>query len=121
MSSFDRSSGGTGDVVASVSDPLVEVLRTGLALDMRPTLIGEGTRAQVSMDVRFVRSRPVTIVRRATPWGSIDMPRVAVDSVRTNARVPSGGGMLVFSARASRDESQPDVTIIVRPLVIQSN
>jgi hypothetical protein len=114
---FDRAAGGTGSLVQVVTDPLVEVLRTGLALDLRATLSGEGPRPRVSMEVSFVRTRPFEISRRKTPWGPIDMPRVAVDSVRTSARVPSGGGMLVFSARASSDETQPDVTIIVRPLV----
>jgi hypothetical protein len=118
VSDFEQSSGGTGNVVAQVADPIVEVLMSGLTLDVRPTIVGEGRRPFVSLDVRFVRSRPLELAHSKTPWGSIDIPRVAVDSVRTSARVPSGGGMLVFSARASADATQPDVTIIVRPLVV---
>lgn len=118
VSDYEQSSGGTGQVVGTVADPIVEVLRTGLTLGMRATLSGEGIRPRVSMDVRFVRTRPLEMAHSETPWGAIDMPRVSVDSVRTSARVSSGGGMLVFSARASRDEAQPDVTIIVRPLVV---
>jgi len=119
VSDFERSSGGTGMVHEVVADPIVEVLRTGLALDVRPTLFG-GAEPDVALDVRFVRSQPVAIEQRATPWGEIDAPRVAADAVETSARVPPGAGMLVFSARGGEGDGEAgDVTIVIRPRLVE--
>ncbi len=118
VASYERSSGGTGEVVEAVDDPVVETLKTGLALDVRATIL-DGARPQVALDVRFTRSHAVSLTQRVTPWGPIDIPQLLVDTVRTSARVPPGSGMLVFSTRGSRDPAQPDVTIVVRPRLVR--
>ena len=53
VATIERSSGGTGMTTATVSDPIIEVLRTGMALDMRGTVIERGGSKQVAMDVCF--------------------------------------------------------------------
>ncbi|MCO5165301.1 MAG: hypothetical protein M9894_02900 [Planctomycetes bacterium] len=119
VADYERSSGGTGAVAETVPDPIVEVLRTGLALEVRPTVIEEGEGGpRVALDVRFARSAPLTFVDRATPWGPLTTPRVSMDSVRTSAQVPAGAGVLVFAARGVEDDGTSDVVIVVRPRVV---
>lgn len=111
---YERSSGGTGNVVEVVSDPVVEVLRSGISLDLRP-LVADGDRPSVQMDVRFARSVPLALETRPTPWGPIDTPHLSQDAVKTSARVPQGAGMLVFTLSG---EGERNVAIIVRPRVV---
>lgn len=118
VAAYERSSGGTGMVTAVVPDPIIEILRAGLALDVRPTLIDTGDGARVALDVRFARSRPLAFEKRQTPWGPMTMPQVTMDSVRTSAQVPDGSGMLVFAARGTADDGTADVVIVVRPRVL---
>lgn len=118
VSDYERSSGGTGEVVEVVTDAIVGVLRSGLALDVRSTII-DGDEPRAALDVRFVRSRPLSMDRRETPWGPIMAPQVTIDSVRTSAQVPRGSGMLVFAARGTADDGTTDVVIIVRPRSIE--
>ena len=124
VETFERLSGGTGAVLEKVSDPVIRVLRTGMALDLRGSVVRLGERGSaVALDVRFLRASPLEFKARATPWGTIDIPRVESDAVRSSARVPSGSGMLVFSA-SSRPRRQgasgSELTIIVRPRVLGS-
>lgn len=119
VADYERSSGGTGQVTETVPDPIVEVLLTGLALEVRPTVVdAHGDDAHVALDVRFARSRPLAFVERKTPWGPLTMPQVTMDSVRTSAQVPAGSGVLVFGARGTEDDGTTDVVIVVRPRVI---
>jgi hypothetical protein len=114
VSDYERSSGGTGEVVEVVTDAIVDVLRSGLALDVRSTIL-DGDEPRAALDVRFVRSKPLSLETRDTPWGPIMAPQVTIDSVRTSAQVPAGSGMLVFAARGTADDGTTDVVIIVRP------
>lgn len=117
VADFELSSGGTGQVTATVPDPRIEVLRTGLAVDARPTLVQEGGRKLVALDVRFVRCRPGPTGKRATPYGPLDTPQVTTDGVRTSARVPTGAGMLVYAAEGG--DAGDEVTIVVRPRIVE--
>ncbi|MDC3379201.1 hypothetical protein OAX78_02860 [Planctomycetota bacterium] len=125
VSDYERSSGGTGVTVETVSDPIVSVLRSGLALDVCPTVLSSAGGLSVSLDVNFVRATPVASTRHATPWGPLEAARMNVDSVRTSARVPTGSGMLVFSSRGSGADEDgaglfpADVTIVVRPIAVE--
>lgn len=119
VADYERSSGGTGQQTAVVPDPIIEILRAGLALDVRPTLIDTGDGPRVALDVRFSRSRPIAFEERQTPWGAMTMPQVTMDSVRTSAQVPDGSGMLVFAARGTADDGTADVVIVVRPRVLR--
>jgi hypothetical protein len=119
VADYERSSGGTGQQTAVVPDPIIEILRAGLALDVRPTLVDTGDGARVALDVRFTRSRPIAFEQRQTPWGPMTMPQVTMDSVRTSAQVPDGSGMLVFAARGTADDGTTDVVIVVRPRVLR--
>lgn len=118
VADYERSSGGTGQQTAVVPDPIIAILRAGLALDVRPTLVDTGDGAAVALDVRFTRSRPIAFEKRDTPWGAMTMPQVTMDSVRTSAQVPDGSGMLVFAARGTADDGTADVVIVVRPRVL---
>ncbi len=119
VADYERSSGGTGQVTETVPDPIVEVLLTGMALEVRPTVVdADADDALVALDVRFARSRPLAFVERKTPWGPLTMPQVTMDSVRTSAHVPTGDGVLVFGARGTEDDGTTDVVIVVRPRVI---
>lgn len=119
VADYERASGGTGQITETVPDPIVEVLLTGLALEVRPTVVdAHGDDAHVALDVRFARSRPLAFVERKTPWGPVTMPQVTMDSVRTSAQVPAGSGVLVFGARGTEDDGTTDVVIVVRPRVI---
>lgn len=128
VSEFVQSSGGTGTSIATVADPIIKTLRSGLALDMRPTLIERKSGRQIALDVRFVQTKLLGSLRRATPWGAIDTPRVSVDSVRTSAKVTPGQGMLVFSAQSSAEEDTKagkggvatNLTIVVRPRLVKA-
>jgi hypothetical protein len=123
VATIERSSGGTGGVIATVNDPIVKVLRTGMALDMRGTVIDRGGVKQVALDVRFLQSIQKSMRQSKTPFGTIDMPRVKTNSVRTSARVPTGQGMLIYSAKSAGDgdkEAAEDLTIIVRPRILPS-
>lgn len=119
VADYERSSGGTGMVTETVPDPIVEVLRAGLALEVRPTVVdADAGGPRVALDVRFARSTPLTFVDRQTPWGVLTTPRVSMDSVRTSAQVPAGAGVLVFAARGTEDDGTSDVVIVVRPRVV---
>ncbi|MBL4847865.1 MAG: hypothetical protein JKY65_20305 [Planctomycetes bacterium] len=122
VSSFERSSGGTGQIVDTVSDPIVDVLQTGLALEVRSSVL-EGGRI-VQLDLRCARSTLLGITRRSTPYGTIDVPRLQLTSTRTSTRVPFGAGVLVSATRTaapkSKDPTKPQakdksVLIVVRP------
>lgn len=117
LADFELSSGGTGQVIATVPDPRIEVLRTGLAVDARPTIVQEGGRKLVALDVRFVRCRPGPTGKRATPYGPLDTPQVTTDGVRTSAKVPTGAGMLVYAAEGG--DAGDEVTIVVRPRIVE--
>jgi hypothetical protein len=122
VSDYERSSGGTGMTVATVTDPIVSVLRTGVVVDVRPTIVDEGGDAAsptVALDVRFARARPLTLEKRDTPWGPLTTPQMTMDSVRTSARVPAGAGVLAFAARGTADDGTTDVVIVVRPRVVR--
>lgn len=121
VADYERSAGGTGVAEAViVPDPIVEVLRAGMALEVRPTVLGgaDGGAPTVALDIRFARSKPLLLTERMTPWGPLTTPQVTMDSVRTSARVPSGAGMLVFGARGVEDDDTTDVAIIVRPRLL---
>lgn len=119
VADYERSSGGTGSVTETVPDPIIEVLRAGLALEVRPSVMGaDDDDPRVALDVRFARSRPLAFTERETPWGPLTMPQVTMDSVRTSAQVPTGCGMLVFGARGTEDDGTTDVVIVVRPRVV---
>ena len=124
VATIERSSGGTGMAVATISDPVVEVLRTGLALDMKGTVIDRGGKRQVAMDVRFLQSIGQEMREIKTPFGSIDMPRVTTNFVRTSARVPDGHGMLIFTQKKrggeQSDSKGKGLTIIARPRILPS-
>jgi len=121
VSSFERSSGGTGQIVETVSDPIIDTLRTGLALEVRPTVL-QGQR-KIMLDLHCARSRLLGMTRRSTPYGAIDVPRLELSSTKTSTRVPLGAGVLVSATRkagakakegqeATREES---ILIVVRP------
>jgi hypothetical protein len=111
------SGGGTGkDEWVAVADPIVRVLRSGVTVDARPTLVRDGEREVVHLDVRFARCRITGGAQKPTPWGPIDCPQVETDTVRTSARVQAGGGMLVYAAEGGADVGD-DVTIVVRPRI----
>ena len=121
VSSFERSSGGTGQIVETVSDPIVDTLRTGLALEVRPTIL-EG-QDKIMLDLHCARSRLLGMTRRSTPYGAIDVPRLELSTTKTSTRVPLGAGVLVSATRkagaeakegqeATKDES---ILIVVRP------
>lgn len=120
VAELDRSSGGgTGkEEWLAVSDPIVRVLRSGITVDARPTLVREGEREVVHLDVRFARCRVTGGAQKATPSGPIDCPQVETDTVRTSARVQGGGGMLVYAAEGGADVAD-DVTIVVRPRIVR--
>lgn len=124
VATIERSSGGTGMAVATISDPVVEVLRTGLALDMKGTVINRSGNRQVAMDVRFLQSIGQAMREIKTPFGNIDMPRVTTNFVRTSARVPNGHGMLVFTQKRNTgkgvDGKTKGLTIIARPRILPS-
>ena len=125
IAGYERSSGGTQAIVETVSDPDVQVLRTGLALDVRPTVLQRGGQTVVSLDVRFLRTRPLALEERTTPWGPLLTPQITLDSVRTSAEIPPGAGMLVFSTRGGAGDGETsedparDVAIVVRPRLLQ--
>jgi hypothetical protein len=119
VANFELSSGGTGQVVDTVADPMIKVLRAGLTLDVRTTLVARDEGAVAALDVRFARARPLEVTRRTTAWGLIETPQVTSDAVRTSAQVPTGAGMLVFSARGTADDGTSDVAIVVRPRLVE--
>lgn len=121
VSSFDRSSGGTGSIVETVSDPIVDTLRTGLALEVRPTVLQDGRT--IMLDLHCARSHLAGMTRRTTPYGAIDVPRLELTSTKTSTRVSLGAGVLVSATRKAapkpkegqeptKDES---ILIVVRP------
>jgi len=117
VASFDRSSGGTGSVVETVSRPLIEVLRTGVALEVRSTPLERG----VMLDLRCTRSQLLESARRATPYGAIDVPRLKLTATRTSTRLGSGDGLLLSAAREEAsgkgEEKRPEqsTVIVLRP------
>jgi hypothetical protein len=121
VSSFDRSSGGTGQIVETVSDPIVDTLRTGLALEVRPTVL-EGGR-KIMLDLHCARAQLKGMTRRTTPYGAIDVPRLELTSTRTSTRVPLGMGVLVSATRKAaakpKEGQKPakdtSILIVVRP------
>ncbi|HBP20723.1 MAG TPA: hypothetical protein DEA08_23410 [Planctomycetes bacterium] len=117
VASFERSSGGTGSVVETVSKPLIEVLRTGVALEVRSTPLERG----VMLDLRCTRSQLIESSRRATPYGSIDVPRLKLTATRTSTRLGSGDGLLLSAAREEASgkgedkRAEQSTVIVLRP------
>lgn len=113
VASFDRSSGGTGSVVETVSRPMIQVLRTGVALEVRSTPLERG----VMLDLRCTRSQLLESARRATPYGAIDVPRLKLTATRTSTRLGGGDGLLLSAARqpAAKEEEAGSTVIVLRP------
>lgn len=123
VATFEEMSGGTGPVVKSVAMPIVEVLRTGLSLDIVGTVLEGDDKPRVALDARFLRSDLILLDKRKSAWGAIDIPQIKVDSVRTSARVPAGEGMLIFSSDKDKTDSKEtgeQVFLIVRPRIIKT-
>ncbi|RMG12980.1 MAG: hypothetical protein D6731_12905 [Planctomycetota bacterium] len=119
VTGFEQISGGTGQTVAVVTDPVVGVLHTGFGLEARATILAAEGTPEVALDVRLSRLRTSGVASEATPWGRVDVPRAQVESVRTNARVPAGAGMLVFSSREGAGEGAESFAVVVRPRVLE--
>lgn len=121
VADLERSSGGTGQIVETVTDPVVSVLRTGLALEVRPSFAAGGD--ELSLDLRASRADLVSMDRRATPYGSVDVPSLRVTTTRTTTRVALGGGVLVSASRKAalaprpgeEGQAERSVLIVVRP------
>ncbi len=123
VSDYERSSGGTGMQIQTVTDPIVDVLRTGLVLDVRPTVQGD---RNVALDVRFGRTALLAMETTTLPFGVVSNPRIAVDTVRTSALVPPGGAVLLASATRGKgtggsgggEVTRSDFTIVISPRVV---
>lgn len=121
VSSFERSSGGTGQIVETVSDPIIDTLRTGLALEVRPTILQGGQT--IMLDLKCARSNLLGMTRRSTPYGAIDVPRLQLTSTKTSTRVPLGAGVLVSATRKAQPKLKAgevapknrNTLIVVRP------
>jgi hypothetical protein len=113
LGDVERSSGGTGEVVEEVSDPIVETLSTGMSLQVRGNLCGE----TIQLELRHVTSTLKGFQKQTSDFGAveIDSPSVERRVVSASGRVPSGSGVILSSDQG--DDSGP-VWIVARPRLI---
>jgi len=84
---------------ASISDPIVGVLQTGLAFDVRPIVRGEGL---VMLDIRAQISGLKEKLRVVeTSSGPVHAPAQSLLTLETTVKVPAGGFALVAAGSDS--------------------
>ena len=108
ISDYELSSGGTGQVVAEVADPIIETFQEGIVLDVRPTISAD--RKYVTLDVKptlatlvngSFRQIPVNLgtISNAAINVNIEVPEVTLQEAFTSVTVPDGGTALLGGFR----------------------
>lgn len=79
---------------AGLVSPVVDVLRDGLVLELRPALSPTGRSVEITYAVNCSRYREIRFDTRNPALGVIDVPRLRYFRAGGTAVVPLGGGVL---------------------------
>jgi hypothetical protein len=89
--------------LAQIGDPIVQQLRDGIILDIRPVISAD--RRFVTMELRptvAILQRPISTFQTTLSNGppvSIQLPEIRIQRVRTTVTVPDGGTLLLGGLR----------------------
>ncbi|HBP23669.1 MAG TPA: hypothetical protein DEA08_38565 [Planctomycetes bacterium] len=108
ISDYELSSGGTGQVVAEVADPIIATFQEGIVLDVRPTISSD--RKYITLDLKPTlatlvggdfRQIPVNLgtISNAAINVNIEVPEVTLQEVFTSVTIPDGGSALLGGFR----------------------
>ena len=108
ISDYELSSGGTGQVVAEVADPIIETFQEGIVLDVRPTISSD--RKYITLDLKptlatlvngSFRQIPVNLgtISNAAINVNIEVPEITLQEVFTSVTMPDGGSALIGGFR----------------------
>jgi tetratricopeptide (TPR) repeat protein len=88
---------------AAIADPIVQVIRDGIVLDVRPTVSAD--RRYVMLELRPTLAtllRPIATITTSLGVGppvSIQTPELQLQRIRTTVTVPDGGSFLIGGLR----------------------
>lgn len=109
---------------AAVANPVVDVVREGVALDVRPVV--DADLRFITMELRpTVMSLQLPIPTFTTTLGvgqpiSIQLPRVTLQRVRTTVTMPDGGTMMLGGMKLSEKTMQTSGVPILKDLPLLS-
>jgi general secretion pathway protein D len=106
---YELVSGGTGQVVSEVADPVIDTFQDGVVLDVRPVISSD--RKYITLDVRPTLASlingvisTVTIslgtLNTAASQVEIDLPEISLQQAFTSVTVPDGGTVLLGGFRS---------------------
>jgi type II secretory pathway component GspD/PulD (secretin) len=115
ISDYELSSGGTGNVVAEVADPIIETFQEGVVLDVRPTISSD--RKYITLDVKptlatlvggSFRQIPVNLgtISSAAINVNIEVPEVSLQEAFTSVTIPDGGTALLGGFRKINEKEE---------------
>lgn len=88
---------------AAIADPIVEVIRDGIVLDVRPTVSAD--RRYVTLELRPTLAtllRPISTITTSLGVGppvAIQTPELQLQRIRTTVTIPDGGSFLIGGLR----------------------
>lgn len=108
IADYELSSGGTGNVVAEVADPIIATFQEGIILDVRPTISAD--RKYITLDVRPTLATLVGgqfqqiqvnlgTISNAAINVNIEVPQITLQQAFTSVTLPDGGTALLGGFR----------------------
>jgi len=94
---------------AAIGDPIVQTIRDGIILDVRPIVSAD--RRFITMEMRptvaeLVRPFPTFQTSLANgPPVTIQVPEIAISRVRTTVTMPDGGSLMLGGVKFFRDNT----------------
>ena len=94
----------------AVADPVVEIIRDGIVLDVRPTISAD--RRYVTLELRptlAVLLRPIPTFTTSLGVGTpvaIQTPQLSLQRIRTTVTVPDGGSFVIGGMRQMQETDQ---------------
>ncbi|RMG12258.1 MAG: hypothetical protein D6731_14275 [Planctomycetota bacterium] len=115
ISDYELSSGGTGNVVAEVADPIIETFQEGIVLDVRPTISAD--RKYITLDVKPTLAtlvggnfRQIAVnlgtISNAAVNVNIEVPEVTLQEAFTSVTLPDGGTALLGGFRKINEKEE---------------
>lgn len=109
---------------AAIGDPIVQTIRDGIILDVRPIVSAD--RRFITMEMRptvaeLVRPFPTFQTSLANgPPVTIQVPEIAISRVRTTVTMPDGGSLMLGGVKFFRDNSAESGIPVVSKIPIIS-
>ncbi len=127
---YELVSGGTGNIVQEVADPVVSTFQEGVILDVQPVISSD--RKYVTLDVRptlasllngVISTVTVSLgsLQQAATLVDIDLPEITLQQAFTSVTVPDGGTVLLGGFRALNELKYESYIPIVGQVPILKN